>query len=116
LHAEGARERTGAVTLRQGSDAAGYLGVYAEIDIGLDSFPYTGGVTTCESLWMGVPVLSLRGVRPAGRNSAAILARVDLADWAEESPEEYLAMAIRQASELDNLSELREGLRNRMAM
>jgi protein O-GlcNAc transferase len=101
--------------LRQGSDAAGYLGIYAEIDIGLDSFPYTGGVTTCESLWMGVPVLSLRGVRPAGRNSAAILTRVGLGDWAVESADEYIAFAIRQADQLDQLAELRAGLRERMA-
>jgi len=101
--------------LRQGSDEAGYLGVYEEIDVSLDTFPYTGGVTTCESLWMGVPVLSLCGVRPAGRNSAAILARVGLADWAVPTRQQYLALAVGLANDLDRLARLRAELRDRMA-
>jgi protein O-GlcNAc transferase len=101
--------------LRQGSDAAGYLKIYEEIDIGLDTFPYTGGVTTCESLWMGVPVLSLCGVRPAGRNSAAILARAGLGDWAAQKPEEYLEVGQRWSNDLDRLAALRTGLRETVA-
>jgi protein O-GlcNAc transferase len=101
--------------LRKGSDRPGFLEVYSEIDVGLDTFPYAGGVTTCESLWMGVPVLSLRGDRPAGRNSAAILARVGLAEWVVETPEEYVAAAARLPNELDLLAQLRATLRDRMA-
>jgi protein O-GlcNAc transferase len=101
--------------LRQGSDTPGYLAVYDEIDVSLDTFPYTGGVTTCESLWMGVPVLSLRGVRPAGRNSAAILTRVGLGDWAVNTAEEYLALAKRTGDDLDGLARLRAGLRATVA-
>jgi protein O-GlcNAc transferase len=100
--------------LRQGSCKAGYLGIYEEIDVSLDAFPWTGGVTTCESLWMGVPMLTLCGVRPASRNSAALLARVGLRDWAADTPEEVVAMALRQAGELDRLGELRSQLRDRM--
>lgn len=100
--------------LRLGRAAPGYLGIYAEIDVGLDAFPCTGGVTTCESLWMGVPVLSLCGVRPASRNSAAILARVGLADWAVETPEEFVAAALRTADDLDRLAQIRGQLRDRM--
>jgi protein O-GlcNAc transferase len=100
--------------LRQGSDSAGYLAVYDEIDMSLDTFPYTGGVTTCESLWMGAPVLSLRGVRPAGRNSAAILAHAGLADWAVPTPAEYLALGVRMANDQNQLAALRAGLRERM--
>jgi predicted O-linked N-acetylglucosamine transferase (SPINDLY family) len=99
--------------LRQGSDSPGYLGIYSEIDVGLDTFPYTGGVTTCESLWMGVPVLSLLGERPAGRNSAAILARVGLSDWAVRTPEEYLEFALGLSKDLSRLTGLRAKLRER---
>jgi predicted O-linked N-acetylglucosamine transferase (SPINDLY family) len=102
------------LNLRQGSCAPGYLGIYEEIDIGLDAFPCSGGVTTCESLWMGVPVLSLCGVRPAGRNSAALLARVGLSDWAVQTQDEYVAFAKRMANELDALATMRGQLRERM--
>jgi len=98
--------------LRQGSGGSGYLGVYREIDVSLDAFPCTGGVTTCESLWMGVPVLSLCGVRPAGRNSAALLARVGLTDWAVESTQKYLAFAVQLPNDLDRLARLRTTLRD----
>jgi protein O-GlcNAc transferase len=100
--------------IRQGSSFPGYLEVYGEIDVSLDTFPCTGGVTTCESLWMGVPILSLRGVRPAGRHSASHLARVGLNEWAVDTPKEYVALAVRLAGELDNLARLRAGLRDRM--
>jgi predicted O-linked N-acetylglucosamine transferase (SPINDLY family) len=104
----------GRLDLRQGSSAPGYLGIYSEIDISLDTFPFTGGVTTCESLWMGVPVLSLCGVRPAGRNAAALLSNVGLQDWIAETPEQYLALAQRVANDLDALVRLRAELRDRM--
>ena len=100
--------------IRQGSSSPGYLEVYNEIDVSLDTFPCTGGVTSCESLWMGVPMLSLRGVRPAGRHSASLLTRVGLGDWAVHTPEDYVALAARWAGELDNLARLRAGLRDRM--
>jgi protein O-GlcNAc transferase len=100
--------------LRRAELAPGYLKVYAEIDISLDSFPYTGGVTTCESLWMGAPVISLKGMRPAGRNSAAILSRVGLAEWAVDTPEAYLAFAASLADDLDRIATLRAELRDRM--
>jgi predicted O-linked N-acetylglucosamine transferase (SPINDLY family) len=100
--------------LRQGSCEPGYLGIFGEIDISLDTFPCTGGVTTCESLWMGVPVVSLSGARPAGRNSAALLARVGLSDWAVDTKEQYLEMAVHWANSLDVLADLRAQLRERV--
>jgi predicted O-linked N-acetylglucosamine transferase (SPINDLY family) len=100
--------------LRQWSGAPGYLGVYDDIDVTLDAFPCTGGVTTCESLWMGVPVLSLCGVRPAARNAAALLARVGLSAWAVDTPERYAAWAVGLAEDLDRLAQLRAGLRDRV--
>jgi len=107
-----AKER---LDLRRGSSVPGYLGVYGEIDVSLDAFPCTGGVTTCESMWMGVPVLTLAGVRPAGRNSAALLASVGLTDWTAQTPEQYVALAVRHANDLDRLTQLRAGLRDRMS-
>jgi protein O-GlcNAc transferase len=80
----------------------------------LDAFPCTGGVTTCESLWMGAPVLTLCGVRPAGRNSAALLARVGLNDWTVNSAEEYVSRAIQCDNDLLHLARLRKDLRERV--
>jgi protein O-GlcNAc transferase len=100
--------------LRQGPGNERYLEVYHEIDVSLDTFPCTGGVTTCESLWMGVPVLSLCGVRPMARNSAALLSRVGVADWVVHTPEQYVAFAERLDSQLDQLAQLRAGLRERV--
>jgi len=105
---------TDRLDLRQERCTAGYLGIYGEIDVSLDTFPVTGGVTTCESLWMGVPVLSLCGVRPLARNSAALLSRVGLTDWVVQTPAQYVALAARLENELDRLAQLRAGLRERM--
>ena len=88
--------------------------MYEEIDISLDTMPYSGGVTTCESLWMGVPVVSLCGVRPAGRNSAALLARAGLRHWVARTPEDYVALAVEQANQLERLAKLRGSLRNQV--
>jgi protein O-GlcNAc transferase len=101
--------------LRQGSADEGYLRVYDEIDVSLDSFPATGGVTTCESLWMGVPMLTLCGLRPAARNSAALLNRASLGEWAVNRPEDYVAAAVRWANDLEQLAAVRAQLRERMA-
>ena len=100
--------------LRTGSGAPGYLGIYSQIDVSLDVFPWTGGVTTCESLWMGVPMLSIAGPRPAQRNTAAILANVGLSQWAVTTPKEFVAKARSLPHELDQLSHLRGELRQRM--
>jgi predicted O-linked N-acetylglucosamine transferase (SPINDLY family) len=99
--------------LRRGLSGSGYLGIFNEIDISLDTFPCTGGVTTCESLWMGVPVLTLCGVRPVSRNSAALLTRVGLHDWIANTPEQYAAIAASWARNLNELARLRLELRER---
>src|SRR5207253_404791 len=100
--------------LRQASSTRGYLGVYGEIDVTLDVFPYTGGTTTCESLWMGVPVLTLCGRRPAARGSAGLLASASLDEWVVHSPQQYVARAVEAAQDLDRLAALRAGLRDRL--
>jgi predicted O-linked N-acetylglucosamine transferase (SPINDLY family) len=101
--------------LRKGSSAPGYLGIFNEIDVSLDAFPCTGGVTTCESLWMGVPVITLCGDRPASRNSAALLARAGLSDWIAQTSEQYVNLAAALPNDLDKLAQLRAELRKRVA-
>jgi predicted O-linked N-acetylglucosamine transferase (SPINDLY family) len=106
---------SGRVDLREGSCKPGYLAIYNEIDISLDTFPCSGGVTTCESLWMGVPMLTLCGIRPAGRNTAALLTRAGLTDWIANSADQYVAKAARMASALEELAQLRTQSRACMA-
>ena len=93
---------------------SGHLGAYARIDIGLDPFPYNGTTTTCEALWMGVPVITLSGDLHAGRVGASILTRVGHADLVAETEEAYVEKAAALANDLDRLSALRKGLRDRM--
>lgn len=89
--------------------------VYNEIDVALDPFPYNGATTTCESLWMGVPVITLAGKLHAGRVGASILTQIDLPDLIAGSPDEYQRIAVKLAGNRDRLSELRATLRQRMA-
>jgi predicted O-linked N-acetylglucosamine transferase (SPINDLY family) len=91
-----------------------YLKQYNRIDIALDPFPYCGGTTTCDALWMGVPVVTLRGRTAVGRAGASILSNVGLLDWIAESPDQYVAIASGMARDLTKLKELRSSLRKRM--
>ena len=91
-----------------------HLALYNKVDIGLDPFPYNGTTTTCEALWMGVPVVTLRGDRHASRVGASILTRVGLRDLVTECESEYVSRAVGLASDLDRLKELRAGMRRRM--
>jgi predicted O-linked N-acetylglucosamine transferase (SPINDLY family) len=106
------RER---VDLLGPSPHADLLACYNEIDIALDPFPYSGGLTTCEALWMGVPVVALAGETFAGRHAASHLHNVGLADWVVESAEDYLAVAERWGRDTAALADLRAGLRHQMA-
>jgi predicted O-linked N-acetylglucosamine transferase (SPINDLY family) len=93
---------------------AGHLALYHQVDIGLDPFPYNGTTTTCEALWMGVPVITLRGNRHAGRVGASILTRVGLEELIAESEEQYVETGIKLAQDLDGLKNLRAEMRPRM--
>lgn len=93
---------------------ASHLAVYGEIDIALDTFPYNGTTTTCEALWMGVPVVTLKGERHAGRVGASILTRIGLADLVAESPDAYLRTAEALARATGRLSRIRNTLRETM--
>jgi len=88
--------------------------VYNEIDVALDTFPYGGGTTTCESLWMGVPVITLPGDTMVSRGTAMLLTRVGVPEFVARTPGEYVAVARHWASSLEQLAALRDGLRERM--
>ena len=94
---------------------SGHLGLYQRIDIGLDPFPYNGATTTCEALWMGVPVISLRGDRHAGRVGASILTRVGFSELIADTDDAYVAAAVALAEAPGRLVELRRDLRAAMA-
>lgn len=91
-----------------------YLAAYGRVDIALDPFPYTGGTTTVEALWMGVPVLTLAGERFLSRQGVGFLMNVGLPDWIAENQDQYLALAKAHAADLRALSRLRKNLRDRL--
>ncbi len=93
---------------------ADYLALHARIDIALDTYPYAGGTTTCDALWMGVPVVTLAGDRPFARTGASVLAQVGLDECIAATPERYVDAAIALAADRAHLAELRAGLRPRM--
>jgi predicted O-linked N-acetylglucosamine transferase (SPINDLY family) len=92
-----------------------YLRLYQALDLALDTFPYNGCNTTCDSLWMGVPVVCLAGHHGIARQGASPLVHLGLHDLVAETPEAYMAAAARLARDLPRLAELRAGLRERMA-
>ncbi|MBQ7630017.1 MAG: hypothetical protein IJS81_07375, partial [Selenomonadaceae bacterium] len=84
---------------------------YADVDIALDTFPYTGGVTTCEALYMGIPVISLYGDRHGTRFGLSILSNVGLNELAVDSYDEYIKRAVALAGDWELLKILRKNLR-----
>lgn len=88
-----------------------YLMAHAEVDLMLDTFPFTGGTTTCEALWMGVPTLTLAGNTLIARQGASLLSAAGLADWVADSKATYVSKALLLTNDLDKLSSLRAGLR-----
>jgi predicted O-linked N-acetylglucosamine transferase (SPINDLY family) len=90
------------------------LAEYNNIDIVLDPFPYSGGLTTCEALWMGVPTVSFPGETFASRHSLSHLSNVGLSDWIAQDLDAYLALAGEKASDIAQLAALRAGLREQV--
>ena len=93
---------------------ADHFALYNRIDIGLDTFPYNGTTTTCEALWMGVPVVALAGRTHAARVGVSILTGLGLVDLVAQNREEYVRKAAALAGDLNRLETLRKGLRRHM--
>jgi protein O-GlcNAc transferase len=91
-----------------------YLAAYQRVDIGLDPFPFPGGTTTAEALWMGIPVLTLAGERFLSRQGVGLLMNAGLPDWIATDTRDYLARAVSHASDLQRLASLRRGLRKQV--
>ena len=91
-----------------------YLGRYDDIDVALDTTPYGGGATTCDALWMGVPVITLAGARSVSRSAASLLTTLGLNDWVAATADEYVEAAARVAGDAALLSDARATLRPRM--
>lgn len=92
-----------------------YLRSYSQIDIALDPFPYAGGTTTCDALWMGVPVVSLAGGTAVSRAGKSILNQIGLGEFVTDTREQYIETAVHLAADQSRLRYLRENLRARMA-
>jgi predicted O-linked N-acetylglucosamine transferase (SPINDLY family) len=101
--------------LLEGPEArAEYLAAYNRIDIALDPFPFTGGTTTAECLWMGVPVLTLAGDRLVSRQGVGLLANAGLPDWIATDADDYVGKAALHASNPQALAALRRSLRQQV--
>ncbi len=108
-------ERDRLVFLERTPDLLSHLAAYAEIDVALDPFPYNGTTTTCEALWMGVPVVTMAGDRHAARVGASLLTAAGLGAWVAQDRDDYLLTARQLAGQPRLLSALRTLLRPQLA-
>ena len=121
-----ARDRVHAAFAENGIDAArvillpndpsraDHFARFAEADIALDPFPYSGTTTTCEALWMGLPVISLIGQVHRSRVGYSQLSAIGLSELAASDEDDYVRIAAELAGDLDRLATLRKGMRERM--
>jgi predicted O-linked N-acetylglucosamine transferase (SPINDLY family) len=105
----------GRLELLDWSDHSDMLARYNDVDVALDPFPFAGGATTCEALWMGVPVVTCPGETFAGRHSLSYLSTVGLTEMIANDLDGYVSQAVRLVADLEGLNALRLGLRERMA-
>ena len=84
---------------------------FKDVDVVLDATPYNGATTTCEALWMGVPVVTLLGDRPAGRVGASLLSQIGRPEWVAETQDEYVRIATELAGDQSRLVDVRKALR-----
>tara|TARA_B100000674_G_scaffold488042_1_gene499498 strand:+ start:114 stop:1193 length:1080 start_codon:yes stop_codon:yes gene_type:complete len=93
-----------------------HLQQYSKLDVALDPFPNGGCTTTCESLWMGVPVITLKGSHYVSRMSTAVLAGAQMHEWIADSVADYLSIALKCAQELGSLRSNRQKWRNQLQL
>lgn len=93
---------------------ADHLGVYTRADLQLDTFPYNGTTTTCESLWQGVPVVTFEGVVHAARVGSSLMRAAGLGEFVGKNVDEYVRIAVAWAHQKEALAAMREGMRDRL--
>lgn len=91
------------------------MAAYAKIDIALDPFPNSGGVTLCEAMWLGAPVIALEGRFFLSRVGASLIAAAGHPEWVARTLEDYVSIAAQLASDIDGLAAIRAGLRDELA-
>ncbi len=105
----------GRLELRGGSPYGDMLREYGDVDVALDPFPFGGGATTCDALWMGVPVVTLPSWQPVSRQSQGFLEAIGRPEWVAKDVEDYLAIAAKLAGNPLRLQDLRLAQRDEMA-
>ena len=103
------------ITLQSWDPSPKHLESYNLVDIGLDTFPFNGATTTCEALWMGVPVITLAGTAYHSRAGISLLSNIGLPELVAKTHDEYIGIAINLASDIEKLQLLRKSLRDRMS-
>ena len=99
------------VTLVSGMNRLDYLKSHSEVDIILDTFPYPGGTTTCDALWMGVPTVTLAGDSMLSRQGVSLLTCAGLPEWIAQSEDAYVMIAVNKSKDITGLCRLRSTLR-----
>lgn len=102
------------IEFRDASPHADMLAEYGDLDIALDPFPFSGGATTCDALWMGVPVVTLEGRRFASNHTVSHLRAAGLPDLVAATADDYVAICRRLASDRPGLARLRDSLREQV--
>src|SRR5205823_12324661 len=102
------------LVFRKSTQIGPYLQLLNQSDITLDPFPFNGGTTTCHSLWMGAPVISLAGQTHAGRMGLSMLSCIGLPELCAFDEQGYIDTAVKLAGDLPRLRAIRSGMRQRL--